>query len=273
MGPDGGQHRIITGSEVTATDSAMPMGNTDDIGANIRVNDVNETPIPTQDLSIAGDATVDRAEDETDTTVGTYMVSGDNAATATWSLGGADRALFDLDDDGREATLSFKAAPDFETKADADANNVYMVTIQARHDADDTTTMDVAITVTNVEEDGTVTLNPSRPSVGNAITATVEDMDIVSSESWQWASSTAMDGTFTNISGATSATYEPVAADAGLYLRAMATYTDGFDSGNVAMMVSDAAVTEVPVNVAPEFADETATRSIAENTAANTSHR
>ena len=90
MGPDGGQHRIIMGSEVTATDTAMPMGNSDDIDANIRVNDVNETPIPTQDLSISGDAAVDNyAENQTDTTVDTYTVSGDNAATATWSLGGS----------------------------------------------------------------------------------------------------------------------------------------------------------------------------------------
>ena len=112
MGPDGGQHRIITGSVVTATDTAMPMGNSDDVGANIRVNDVNETPIPVQNLSISGDAAVsDYAENQEDTTVGTYMVSGDNVATATWSLGGADRALFDLDDDGREATLSFKSGP------------------------------------------------------------------------------------------------------------------------------------------------------------------
>ena len=41
-----------------------------------------------------------------------------------------------------------------------------------------------------------------------------------------------MDGTFTNISGATLATYTPVAADAGMYLRATATYTDGYASGN-----------------------------------------
>ena len=40
--------------------------------------------------------------------------------------------------------------------------------------ADDTTTMDVAITVTNVEEDGTVTLKPTLPIVGMPITATVD---------------------------------------------------------------------------------------------------
>ena len=78
------------------------------------------------------------------------------------------------------------------------------------------------------------------------------------------------DGTYANINGATSATYTPVDADADTYLRATATYTDGYGSGNdVEMAVSASAVTQVPVNVAPEFASETATRSIAENTAAN----
>ena len=131
--------------------------------------------------------------------------------------------------------------------ADAGGDNVYMVTIQVSEGADDTATMDVAITVTNVEEGGTVTLNPARPSVGTEITATLEDMDIVSSKSWQWASSTAMDGTFTNISGATSATYTPVAAVADLWLMATATYTDGLGSDS-AYMVSSAAVTQLAVN-------------------------
>ena len=281
MGPDGGQHRIITvprvGPRVTATDSAMPMGNSDDIGADIRVNDVNETPIPVADLSISGDATVDRAEDETDTTVGTYTVFGDNAATAAWSLGGADRALFDLDDDGREATLKFKSVPDFEMPrgqaVSATNTNEYMVTIQARHDADDTFTKDVAITVTNVEEDGTVTLNPTRPIVGMPITATVTDLDIVDENtvSWQWASSDTADGTYANINSATSATYTPVDADANMWLRAMATYTDGKDSGNVEMAVSASAVSQVAVNVAPSFGEgASTTRTIAEDAEPNT---
>ena len=79
-----------------------------------------------------------------------------------------------------------------------------------------------------------------------------------------------MDGTFTNISGATDAMLTLPVRRRRVDCVAMATYTDGFDSGNTAMMVTDAAVTEVPVNVAPEFADETATRSIEENTAAGT---
>ena len=254
MGPDGGQHRVITGPTVTATDTAS---NSDDLGANIRVNDVNETPIPAEDLAISGDAAVsDYAENQEDTTVGTYMVSGDNAASDnTWSLGGADMSQFTLamvEDSDLSRMLKFKAAPNFEMprgQAMSDTNtNTYMVTIQAMHDADDTTTMDVAITVTNAEEPGTVTLDPANPSVGTEITATVADDDIVSTVSWQWASADAMDGNFENIDGADSETYTPVAADAGMYLQATATYTDGFDSGNTAMAVSASDVTELAVN-------------------------
>ena len=211
-----------------------------------------------------------------DTTVGTYMVSGDNAATATWSLGGADMASFDLDDDGREATLKFKSVPDFEMPrgqaVSATNTNEYMVTLQARHDADDTTTMDVAITVTNVEEDGSVTLTPARPSVGTEITAKVEDMDnvVASSVTWSWASGDNADGTGFSGIGTNSATYTPVDADAGMWLRAMATYTDGFDSGNVEMAVSASAVSQVAVNVAPDHSRVRPQRvDIPENTAAN----
>ena len=274
-GTPGAQHKTITGVTVTVTDSSGMADNKDDLKVKIEVRDVNETPVEARLVTIEGAAAVpDYAENQEDTTVGTYTISGDNAATATWSsLSGADASHFTFEGTGTSRTLKFASPPDYEMAADADGDNVYMVTIQARHDADDTDTRAVAITVTNVEEDGTVTrrsLNPSRPSVGTEITATLEDDDIVSAESWQWASSDAMDGTFTNISGATSATYTPVAADEGMYLRAMATYTDGFDSGNTAMVVSASAVSQVPVNAAPEFPSATATRTIAENTAVGT---
>ena len=273
QGTPGGQYKAITGVTVTVNDSSGMADNMATLPVSINVRDVNETPVAAQPLVISGDAAVsDYAENQDDTTVGTYMVSGDNEDTATWSRSGADMALFDLDVDGQEATLKFMDAPDFEMPADADGDNMYMVTIQVMYDADDMDSRDVTVTVTNVEEMGTVTLAPTRPSVGTAIVASLEDMDMVMEGTvmWQWASADAMDGDFTNITGATMYTYTPVAADASMWLRAMATYTDGFDSGNVAMMVTETAVTEVPVNVAPEFADETATRSIPENTAANT---
>ena len=54
----------------------------------------------------------------------------------------------------------------------------------------------------------------------------------------------------------------------GKYLRATATYNDGFDNGNVASEVTEAAVSQVAVNVAPEFESAATTRTIPENTAA-----
>ena len=96
---------------------------------------------------------------------------------------------------------------------------------------------EVIITVTNVEEDGTVTLSAPQPRVGVPLTASVEDIDGgVKDITWKWARSTDMEqfetpADITTIAGATSATYTPTAKDDiiedGFYLRATASYTDG----------------------------------------------
>ena len=250
--------------KVTATDRA---GLSDTTDVTINVVDVNEPPEHVIGLNVLGQSGWNYDENGTDA-VGTYEADGSNAETARWSVAGADGSLFMVaPTSGMSTMLRFRSSPNFEMPADAGGNNVYEVTVKVATGGE-MDTQAVTVTVTNVEEPGTVILNPALPSVGKAITATLEDDDIVSSESWQWASSTAMDGTFTNISGATDASYEPVAAVTGLWLRASVTYTDGIDRGNVAMMVTEGAVTEVPVNVAPEFESATTTRTIPENTAA-----
>ena len=45
---------------------------------------------------------------------------------------------------------------------------------------------DVTITITNVDEDGTVTLSSEQPKVGIALTATLEDPDGVVADSVKW---------------------------------------------------------------------------------------
>ena len=171
-----------------------------------------------------------------------------------------------------DGMLKFSSAPDYEMPRGAAMSgtntNTYMVTVKAEAGGE-MEMMEVTVMVTNVEEGGTVTLTPARPSVGTEITATLEDGDIVSTVTWSWASGDNADGTGFSGIGTNSATYTPVDADANMWLRAMATYTDGFDSGNVEMAVSASAVTQVAVNVAPVFANAATTRSIAENTAAN----
>ena len=93
----------------------------------------------------------------------------------------------------------------------------------------------------------------------------------ISNLTWQWqAANSNPTDTWTDISGATSASYTPVAADAGKYLRAMASYDDGEGTGKEAF--GDAANSvEQPSNEPPEFDEGAgAVRSVSENAASGT---
>ena len=238
---------------VTATD---PSGLADTITVTIEITDVKEAPEladPTvADGTVsAGHTAKEHAElsstpDSQDlaytATVSTYTASDDeddkdeDAETVLkWSLSGADSERFNIvtttPGDVSTLTLSFKSstAPDFEAPADAGRNNVYNVTVVVTDSDEMTASRDVAVTVTNVEEDGTVTLSNLQPEDGTPITATLKDPDGgVTSVTWQWfwGSSASVAGTDNVIRTATSDTYTPVLQDVRNYLRATATYTD-----------------------------------------------
>ena len=93
------------------------------------------------------------------------------------------------------------------------ATTMYVVTVSVLV-AGDTQTVDVTVEVTNAEEPGTVTLNPTRPIVDTEITATLADEDIVDGTiAWVWATADAMDGNYTTVSTANAVTtsYTPAA--------------------------------------------------------------
>ena len=116
----------------------------------ITVTDEDEAPeITVGGLAISGTTRVDYAEDRRDA-VATYVASGPDSALATWSLEGDDAGDFRISNVG---VLTFRVSPDFETPADADMDNVYMVTVEA-DDGTYTDTHDVTVTVTDVDEDG-----------------------------------------------------------------------------------------------------------------------
>ena len=84
-----------------------------------------------------------------------------------------------------------------------------------------------------------VRLSPPQPVVGSAVTATLTDEDGgVTGESWRWARADTAGGTYTNISGAMSASYTPVDADGGKYLRATVRYRDAEGSNKSEMAVT-----------------------------------
>ena len=130
---------------------------------------------------------------------------------------------------------------------------------------DATSGITIAVTVTDVEEDGVVTLSEDEPDTGTPLTATLEDGDgSVSGEEWQWARSADGRSNWLNISAATASSYTPGTADEDFYLRASVGYTDNRGSGKRAEGVTKRPVPSV--NRRPAFPDaETGERSVDEN--------
>ncbi|MCY2966934.1 MAG: FG-GAP-like repeat-containing protein, partial [Planctomycetota bacterium] len=96
-------------------------------------------------------ATASFAENGTGTVLTVTATDADlPAQTITYSLsGGADRALFTLTNGG---LLTFKNSPNFEAPGDAGTDNVYNIQVTANDGAGNTTTQNVAITVTPVND-------------------------------------------------------------------------------------------------------------------------
>ena len=132
------------------------------------------------------------------------------------------------------------ATSDSYTPMAGDAGN-YLQATASYADAigEDKSAMAVTATVTAADLMGMVTLSSSRPVVDTALTASLTDADGgVTGVMWQWASSDAMDGTWTDISGATSDSYTPWAGDEGNYLQATASYADAIGEDKSAMAVT-----------------------------------
>ena len=145
-----------------------------------------------------------------------------------------------MDDQGQ---LRTSASFNYETKRS------YSVTITATDPDGATGSIVVTVNVTNVDEDGMVSLSPTQPSIGTPITATVMDPDgTPAGVTWQWSYSTTMGGTVTPYPGETTATITPVAADLNRYLSVTATYTDVYDGSRK----SKTATTDGPVTTTPD---------------------
>ena len=120
----------------------------------VTVTPVDEAPeitVTVDGVRISGDSRASVAEG--DTAVATYTARGENAARARWTLEGADAGDFRVSPtSGASVMLMFRSSPDYEAPADADTDNVYMVTLKATA-AGEMDTHAVTVTVTDVVED------------------------------------------------------------------------------------------------------------------------
>ena len=182
----------------------------------------------------------------------------DTGDTPAYTLGGTDAAFFDIGTSTGQ--LQTQAALDHEVKSS------YTVTVAAS-DGALTATVDVTVTVTNIDEAGTVTLSTDQPAARAEITAALTDPDEgVSGAVWQWERSSDGNTGWAGI-GTSSPSYTPVDGDVGYHLRATASYTDGHGPAKTAQAASTLAV-QAGANRPPEFDSATAAREVPENTEA-----
>ena len=174
------------------------------------------------------------------TVVGTVTARDDDGDSLTYSVGGTDAAAFNetfaFDASTGEITVKSGASIDYES------DSSYSITVSATDGEDPSgaaeseattdATVSVRIRVINVDEPGTVTLSQATPRVGSALLATLDDPD-----GWvvlfkvQWSRADTADGPFTvlnfrYISSLRKASYTPVAADEGKFLKVTLFYID-----------------------------------------------
>ena len=257
--------------EVKAED---PFGRSDTVVVTIKVTDVDEPPM------LEGDAAVDDYAENGTGPVATYTAPDPEGGSVGWFLEGVDAGDFTIGG----GVLRFKSSPDFESPTDDGGDNEYNVTVRStdvRLDgakgAAPTSTLDVIVTVTNVEEAGTVTIDWRQPEVGTVLAAVARDPDDITggTPTFEWSVPKVSRPTLTNDShwqdpaaANNSSDYTPAAADENKYLRVKATYDDMEGGDKVAYVRSEFQVREEVADVAnnpPVFDGDTDARDIAED--------
>ena len=142
---DSGRDNVYNFS-VRASDGSLY----DYLEVTVAVEDVNEAPT----ITTTSKTTFTYRENGT-ATIYTFKASDPERGTIEWSTAGADRDDFTISDTG---ALTFTDSPNFESPQGSGLdNNEYLVTIQARDDNFNTSSLPVTVTVTDVNEGPEVT--------------------------------------------------------------------------------------------------------------------
>ena len=149
----GGGGRYVTG---TSKSSSVISGSTQAqviITASSPIVSDAVPPVITGPGSATG-ATSSISIAENQTTVATFAAN----ETATWTKSGTDAAFFAIGSSTGVLTIT---ARDFETMADSNGDNVYLVMITATDGAANATTQTLSVTITNINEAPVISTNGS----------------------------------------------------------------------------------------------------------------
>ncbi len=236
--------RVESGGTATLTDVTVRDGKhcvKADAGGTLtqtRVTLINCGTAP----EVAGRPTAPEFAERSEAAVATYTATDAEGDAVTWSLvaeNDADAFAIGSED----GVLRFQTAPDFEAlidaghATDADGNPVYHVTVRAEDSQQASTEYSVTVTVTNVDEEGTVGLTTLRPQVFGRLKASLEDPDGgVMVDRWTWQGREPDSGTWDDLTvvgtgHSPQSIYRPMIDDVGRILRATVHYRDGQSPG------------------------------------------
>ena len=192
------------------------------------------------------------------TVVGTVAATDPDDDSLTYSVSGADTAgfnqVFSLNVTTGGITVKSGASPNYEAKRS------YSITVNVTDGKDpsgnteDQAVTDDSVTVTvrvnNIDEPGTISLNPSTPAVDSVLNAVLTDPDGELRIVWvRWHKADTATGSFTLIGSNNSrcsaqGCYAPSAEDQGKFLKVTIIYYDGASgprnaSGNLIISSSD----------------------------------
>ena len=246
---------------ITVSDTEL----TDTIDVTINVTDVDENRAP----SFAEGTSTTRAIAE-NTGAGQDIGSAVSATdpdddTLTYTLGGTDAASFSID--GTNGQLQTSAALDYETKTS------YSVIVSVSDDNGGSDSITVTINITDVNENRAPVFTDGSSTTRAVAENTGSGQNIGTMPSQPQTCGYADTLTYT-LGGADAASFSINGTNGQLQTKAALDY-ETQTSYTVTITVSDTKLTDTidvtisvtNVNEAPSFATDTATRSIAENTA------
>ena len=254
-----------TKDSYTVTVTVSDGSQNDTITVTINVTNANDAPV----FAATNDTALTIAENTAaGTNIGTaFAASDEDTDTLTFSLGGTDAGSFDIGSGSGQ--LKTKSALDFETKPS------YSVEIVVSDGNNGSDTLEVGITVTNVDENSTPVFGEGEETTREVAENTGSGVDIGGA-----VGATDADGDTLEykLRGTDAASFSINSTSGQLRTKAPLDYEFKFsysvrirvsdDNNGVARIDVTINVTDVAENSAPVFTDgETTSRSVAENTA------